>query len=342
MPRVSIIIPVYNGENFLARTIQSLQNQDFKDFEVLLVDDQSLDTSFQIIQSISSQDPRFRCLQTPENLGIVSKVMNFAKLSILGEYFIYSSQDDFFSTDWLGKLVARAELTNADAVLPDVVFFSKSEAESRRIVGIDGDRGVIIDGRTAFYLSLDWKISTNALWRSRLIKEIGYFDFGMYADEYTARVFFLNCAVVSFCDGVFYYFQGNPNAITKAISPKLLDRPYNDYRIYSLVYENNFELEIVSQCCRAAAFCLIECAADTFRYPQLRAYRENLSSAIESMSSPVFLASLRAALIGSGWRRLLIPLVIRKKLLLYSYSAVRVFVGKLRTLLKKGSSRLLK
>lgn len=323
-PKVSVIVPVYNGEDFLERTIRSLKDQNFEDFEVLLIDDQSMDSSLKIIKAISEIDPRFKCLQTPQNLGIVPKVMNFAREHIAGEFFVYSSQDDFFSYDWLSKMVARAEETGADAVLPDLVVSTGFDATDRKIIGINGDRDSIIDGKTAFALSLDWTIPGNALWRTKFILEIGYFDFGMYADEYTARYFFLKCHSVAFCDGIFYYFQGNPNAITKAVSPKRLDAAYNNFRLYKLALESGIEPEFISKCCQRAAYSLIQCAVATVRHAHLKKHSDKLKTAIECMKDPEFLRQLRISLRKDWLLQFVIPAAIKFRPLLYCVAVLIV------------------
>lgn len=327
-PVVSIVIPVYNGSQFLTRTIQSLKAQELSEFEVLFIDDCSTDLSPEILHKASIEDRRFRCIQTPHNLGIVPKVMNFAREHIAGEFFVYSSQDDFFSHDWLSKMVLRARETGADAVIPDLVFDTGNHVKDRRLEGVNGDRHVVIDGRTAFSLSLDWTIPGNALWKSHLIHQFGYYDFGMYADEYTARFYFLNCKAVAFCDGVFYYYQGNANSITRAVSPKRLDYAYNDFRLYELARDRNFSVELVSSCSAKAAFSLIEALTTTFRYPELKQHRNRLDQAICCAKDPKFLDHLKVSLSGDWLRRLIIPPVIRFRPLLYGFSALKSVLGR--------------
>lgn len=172
---------------------------------MLCVDDCSTDRSPNITGQFSVRDARFRYLRTPTNLGIVPKVMNFAAAFAQGDYFVYSSQDDIFSNDWLQKMYQAAVETGADATIPDVEFYYVGAAKNQRIVGIKGDRSVQISGRDAFVYSLNWTIPGNALWRMEFLKNTGFFDFGMFADEYTVRQYFLLCRKVVFCDGVFFY-----------------------------------------------------------------------------------------------------------------------------------------
>lgn len=308
------------------RTIQSLKAQELSQFEVLFIDDCSADLSPEILQEASIGDKRFRFIQTPHNLGNVPKVINFAKDHISGEFFVYSSQDDFFSQDWLSKMVKRARETGADAVIPDLVFDTGNSATDRRLEGVNGDRHAVIDGRTAFSLSLDWGIPGNALWKSHLIHKFGYYDFGMYADEYTARFYFLNCKSVAFCDGVFYYFQGNASSITRAISPKRLDYAYNEFRLYQLARDENFTEELVSSRSAKAAYSLIDAVTTTFLYPEFKQHRNRLDQAICCAKDPKFLGHLKAALSDNWLRRLVVPTVIRFRPLLYGFSAVKSVV----------------
>jgi hypothetical protein len=153
----------------------------------------------------------------------------------------YTSQDDLYSKDWLASLYERVQSTQADAVLPDVELFFTGGSNNQKIVGVNGDRSVILNGRDAFEMSLDWRISGNALWKTQFLTETGYHDFGMFADEYTVRNFFLKCDTVAFCEGIFFYRQDNPDAITKKITAKSLDIVHNNIMLWRLAYDTGFD-----------------------------------------------------------------------------------------------------
>lgn len=215
-PLITVVIPVYNGAKYLKRTTESLRQQDFADFEVLFVDDSSTDESAKILQQYQLVDDRFKLIQLSCNQGIVPKVLNKILPQINGEYYVYSSQDDYYSKDWLAKMYEKAVQTGADAVLPDVIFAAEGgKSLEKAICGVKGRHDLLLAGREAFELSLSWEISTNALWRTQIVRDVGYYDFGMYADEYSARVFFLKCNIVAFCNAKFFYSQDNSDAITK-------------------------------------------------------------------------------------------------------------------------------
>jgi glycosyltransferase involved in cell wall biosynthesis len=90
MPRITVLVPVYNGASHLGETLTSLLTQTYKDFELLIIDDGSTDNSVKIIESFS--DPRIRVMQK-ENGGLCS-TLNLGIQEARGEYIARSDQDD--------------------------------------------------------------------------------------------------------------------------------------------------------------------------------------------------------------------------------------------------------
>lgn len=245
IPKISIVIPVFNGEKYIAQTLDSILNQTFIDFEIICISDCSTDNSPSILISYEAKDTRIRIFTTKSNLGSSAKVLKYAPPFIRGDYFVYSSQDDLFSDDWLEKMYYRAIETGADAVIPELVFYYENDmSKNRSLLGLYGDNTVELSGREAVVYSLNWSIPGNALLSASLVKEVGFYDFGMNADEYTVRVFFLNCNKVVFSEGKFYYRQDNELAITKKITYKTFDYPFTNFKLYQLLKDNNFPKEV--------------------------------------------------------------------------------------------------
>lgn len=255
-PKISIVIPVYNGEKYINETVCSILAQTFSDYELLCIDDCSGDDSYSIIKRLEATDSRIVAIRTEKNHGAASGVLNIAKELARGDYFVYASQDDFFSPDWLQEMFTRAVETNADAVLPDVVFFHAGRQKNNILSGYRGDRGIILSNKEAVIASLELEIPGFALWRLSLVKKIGFDDFCFNADEYSVRRLFLGCNKIAFSGGVFYYRQDNENAITKKISLKSMDAPYTYFRIYRFLKENDFSAEVYLPQAEKAASCL--------------------------------------------------------------------------------------
>lgn len=112
--QVSIIMPVYNSEEYVGNAVESILRQDFTDFELLLVDDGSSDKSGEICDRYAESDSRVRVIHQ-ENGGIC-KARNRALREAKGKYVAFSDNDDEYLTGLLGENVTVAERTGADMV----------------------------------------------------------------------------------------------------------------------------------------------------------------------------------------------------------------------------------
>lgn len=102
-PTVSVIVPVYNAEKYLIDCLNSLSAQEYRDFEVVIVDDGSTDRSPDIIHARQAEDDRFRSFRT-ENYG-VSHARNVGIAKAKGDYFCFVDADDFVAKDFLSVLL---------------------------------------------------------------------------------------------------------------------------------------------------------------------------------------------------------------------------------------------
>ena len=115
-PKISAIIPIYNGGKYLNYSLRSIQNQKMKDIEIILIDDCSTDDSLSIIEKYMKEDERIRLIKNEENRKILySKSM--AALNAKGKYIIQLDQDDIFiRDDVFDILYYEAENENLDLV----------------------------------------------------------------------------------------------------------------------------------------------------------------------------------------------------------------------------------
>lgn len=100
--KISIIIPIYNGEKFIEKCIKSIKNQTFKDFEIILVNDGSSDNSGQICDELAKNDNRIKVIHQ-ENLG-VSEARNRGINASKGEYICFIDCDDYIKVNYLEEL----------------------------------------------------------------------------------------------------------------------------------------------------------------------------------------------------------------------------------------------
>jgi len=94
-PKISIVITVYNGEAFLEKALLSIQNQDFKDLEIIMIDDHSIDNSVNLIKDFMKIEPRIKLFQNSENRGMLFTKTKGILLSN-GKYILLLDEDDIF------------------------------------------------------------------------------------------------------------------------------------------------------------------------------------------------------------------------------------------------------
>ncbi len=108
MPEISVIVPVYNTEEYLRRCIDSILAQTFTDFELILVDDGSTDNSGKICDEYAQTDKRVRVFHN-ENGG-VSSARNFGLDMAQGKYIMFSDSDDVVSQYWISRLMEHLDV----------------------------------------------------------------------------------------------------------------------------------------------------------------------------------------------------------------------------------------
>ena len=124
---VSIIVPVYNAERFLKECVQSILDQDYKNIELILVDDGSIDNSHKICLEFADIDSRVRVFHN-ENHG-VSFTRNFGIDAATGDYICFIDADDLILPDYITSLLQS--LTRADA---EIVFCGYKLLYGERLV----------------------------------------------------------------------------------------------------------------------------------------------------------------------------------------------------------------
>lgn len=115
MTKISVIVPVYNAEKYLNRCIDSILNQTFKDFELILINDGSSDKSIEILNAYEKIDSRIKVINN-ENNG-VSKTRNIGIGLATGEYIQFIDSDDFIDKNMFKETVEFLEVENADVII---------------------------------------------------------------------------------------------------------------------------------------------------------------------------------------------------------------------------------
>lgn len=149
-PKVTVGLPVYNGQKYLVQSIESILGQTYGDFELLISDNASTDATPDICASFAAKDQRVVYHRQSHNIG-AGPNHDWCAKHATGEYFKWGSDDDYILPEFLEKCVARLE-AEPDAVLCSTttrIESEKGESIARHFAGLDDPRpskrfGVII------------------------------------------------------------------------------------------------------------------------------------------------------------------------------------------------------
>lgn len=172
-PEVSIIVPVYNAEKYLERCIESILGQEFREFELLLIDDGSTDGSGQICDRAAGKDPRVVVIHK-ENSG-VSDARNTGISRARGTYLQFVDSDDWLTRDATKLMVRMAEANGCDMVITDFYrvvgerVSHKGDIEEDGVLSREEFAAFMMENPADFYYGVLW----NKLYRRDLVKTHG-------------------------------------------------------------------------------------------------------------------------------------------------------------------------
>lgn len=129
-PKVSVVLPVYNGERFLCEALDCILNQTFRDIEIICVDDGSSDRTPEILDDYAEADARVQVVHI-QNSG-VSVARNTGMDLAQGKYLIFCDDDDLFEPDMLEKMVSKMDEFDLDICVPN--GYKLDAADDNRII----------------------------------------------------------------------------------------------------------------------------------------------------------------------------------------------------------------
>ena len=115
IPKITVVIPVYNAAQTIKTAIRSVQNQQMREIEILLVDDHSSDDSLKIINELKKEDPRIKLIKNIKTMGTLY-TRSIGALNAKGKYIMPLDNDDLFINDIFFKCYEEAENNNIDIV----------------------------------------------------------------------------------------------------------------------------------------------------------------------------------------------------------------------------------
>lgn len=279
MAEVSIIVPVYNAEKTLRRCIESILNQEYTDFELILCDDGSKDSSGAICEEYQQKDSRVRVLHK-ENTG-VSDTRNCGMQMAQGKYIQFLDADDWITVDATKLLVRTIKDWDCDLVISD---FYRVVGERLSHKGDIDEEGVLSQEKFAefmmrnpadFYYGVLW----NKLYKREIIEKhqlrmdsnVNWCEDFLFNLEYLLHAEKIAALQVP----IYYYVKTEGSLVSQGMSiSKTIKMKITVFEYYSAFYKHVYEEE-------------------DYEKRRLRVWRFLFDTATDGFVSPVFLGGTK-------------------------------------------------
>lgn len=223
-PLVSIIIPIYNIENYLSACLDSIINQSYQNLEILAVDDGSSDDSYKIASAYAARDKRIKVFQKPN--GGLSDARNYGYDRCNGEYVAFIDGDDYISKYYIETLLNAVIENDSDIstckykltyTTNDKALEKKPSKDSKTLSAEDALRSL-------FYQKDVTTSAWGKLYRKELLSDVKYPKGKKYEDLATTYKLFAKANKVTVCNAtLLYYMQRETSIMGQAFKPERLD-----------------------------------------------------------------------------------------------------------------------
>lgn len=243
MPKVSIIIPVYNSAMYLKQCLNSLINQTLTDLEIICINDGSTDNSAEILNEYAQKDSRIIVI-TQENSGL-GATRNNGLEQAKGEYIGFVDSDDWIDENYYEKLYNAAKENSADIA---ICGFKREKKEKSKIILSYQDIKLYTNTQEKFNICDMPK--SNYVWnkiykRERVLDSGITFETGVYYEDviYSPRIIYFLGELVTVPD-TYYHYRKNPNSVVCMGSKKKTeDKIYAEKQLSKFLIEHNIKVD---------------------------------------------------------------------------------------------------
>lgn len=214
-PLVSVVVPIYNVQDYLNECIDSILNQTYKNIEVILVDDGSKDNCPQICDSYKDIDSRIKVIHKIN--GGLSDARNTGLENAIGEYICFIDSDDYIDKDYVKNLISIIISDKCDIAICSFCKTNKSalylESNENHVKFYDGKNIInLIYGNEYLNVIVAW----NKLYKRSLFGNVRYPVGVIHEDEATTCKLLCKAKKVALTDRKMYYYRIRESSITNS------------------------------------------------------------------------------------------------------------------------------
>lgn len=217
MPKLSLIVPVYNVEKYILKCLESIKNQSMKDFECLIIDDGSKDNSIKIAEDFIKGDERFKIFHK-ENGGL-SDARNYGIEKASGEYLAFIDSDDYIEESLIEDTYKMAKEYDSDIVCFDM-YYLWPDGSKTISPGADFEVSNYKDNKEIIFIN---NSSNNKIYRSSFMKDKRFIKGMWYEDLAVIPVWLSKANNISHVSKPLYYYVQREGSISHSADERIFD-----------------------------------------------------------------------------------------------------------------------
>jgi glycosyltransferase involved in cell wall biosynthesis len=220
--RVSIIVPVYNVENYLAKCLDSLVKQSLPDIEILVVNDGSKDNSEKIIEGYAQKYPEKIKAYTKENGGL-SDARNFGIDRATGDYIGFVDSDDYVTETMFEEMLLLAEKHNAKMVISNIQKVDENGKVVQKLTQLPNmPEKITLENNFSVFSDISY-FACNKLFKKELFNQKRFKKGVHFEDIQLIPQLLLECETIAQTQNFHYQYLERTDSITKTHTEKGLD-----------------------------------------------------------------------------------------------------------------------
>lgn len=221
-PLISVIIPVYGVEKYIAQCLESVIDQTYKNLEIIVVNDGTKDRSAEIAKEYAAKDSRIKVYDF-KNAGL-SVARNRGLEIATGEYISYLDSDDWLDTKMYETLLETAMKNEADMVKCGIIETNGASEEKITFSDVKIINNEQHNAFANYFKGILWTLAWNGLYKKELAKKVNFPDNVVHEDNYSSGMFLYLAKKVIAMPSCLNYYRVNDAGISKGGVKRPLDK----------------------------------------------------------------------------------------------------------------------
>lgn len=239
---ISVIVPVYNAETYIKRCIESILNQSYEYFELILVNDGSIDNSLEICREFASKDNRIVVLDQPNGGASAARNMGLSKMR--GEYVVFADSDDYVSPSYLENLYLATKHGQYDIVQCNLESTQEIEKKLEKIIYRQTDIKELTKEQALN--ERKYKVTVwGKIYSSYIFKDFRFKEGIIYEDDASYYIFVNRAHKLATLNETLYYYYMSENSVMRNNKKDKSDAFINIYEERIKYFKENGEKKLL-------------------------------------------------------------------------------------------------